>query len=719
MTTEVALKSLLPPARLPDSACLKLRYSSDTDDLVHEFFVPMLSRAVRYDRAVGYFTAGALARLASALDAFLDRVDDSTSPIRIVASPNLPEQDLRHMELGYRRRTIEDECTRYRPEFSDALSAVTWMIQHRLMEFWLVTAREDGAECLYHEKIGVIEDAEGSYVTFEGSPNETFSGLGGNIESFPVHRSWVPAEALHAAAAKAAVDDLFDPDGLRPLHVEPFPAALAEGLIKTYTPRRPRMAKRPPKSIAGIRATGNTGAVSLPEAPVGVEFRRYQSAAIRSWLKAEGRGILSMATGTGKTITALGAIERIARVYEQAPGLTAVVLVPDNSLVDMWEGELRAWGVKAICSTRPAALARLRETLQAQRVHGGTSVAVWTAQSAANPKFWTTLQDFPNPRLLVADECHAMGSAENQKLLTDDFHYRLGLSATIDRHLDPDGTQVLRDFFGDVLLDIGIKEAIELGALCHYTYTPVLVALSPEEMNEYTQLSRDIGKRVGQSKGLSISDLEDSAKMLLIERARLLWHAEGKVAGFRDALESLQNDERGFSLIYTAEGEAPLGSGRQAPLVHEVASELGLEYRDFIGDTPLDERSVLLEQLGAGSIDGLVAMKCLDQGIDVPTARVAHFLASTKNPRQYIQRRGRILRQPKDGSPKHAVVFDYIAHPNSVGESFDMERRLVAQEVLRARAMADAADNRNQAINALRPLLDSYNLWDALGDHSS
>lgn len=718
MTIDVALKPLLPPARLSDATSLKLRYSSDVDDLVHEFFVPTLSRAVRYDRAVGYFTAGALARLAPALNAFLDRADDSTSPIRVVASPNLPEQDLRHMELGYRRRTIEDECTRYRPEFSEALSAVTWMIQNRLMEFWLVTGRDDGGECLYHEKIGVIEDAEGSYVTFEGSPNETFSGLGGNIESFPIHRSWVPAEAPHAAAAKAAVDDLFNPDGLRPLRVEPFPTALAEGLIKTYKPRRPQMSKRHRKSIARITTAGNTGAVSLPEAPVGVQFRRYQSAAIRSWLKAEGRGILSMATGTGKTITALGAIERIARVYEEAPGLSAVVLVPDNSLVDMWEEELRAWGVKAICSTRPAALARLRETLQAQRVYGGTNVAVWTTQSAANPKFFATLQDFPSPRFLVADECHAMGSAENQKLLTDDFHYRLGLSATIDRHLDPDGTEVLRHYFGDVLLDIGIKEAIELDALCHYTYTPVLVALSHEEMDEYVRLSREIGKRVGQSKGLSINDLEDSAKMLLIERARLLWHAEGKVAAFRDALESLPTEQRGFSLIYTAEGESPLASGRQAPLVHGVACDLGLTYRDFIGDTPLDERAALLQQLRAGMVDGLVAMKCLDQGIDVPTARVAHFLASTKNPRQYIQRRGRILRQPQDGSSKHAVVFDYIAHPNSVGDNFDMERRLVAQEVLRARAMADAADNRNQAINALRPLLDSYNLWDTLGDHS-
>ena len=717
MTSDVLLKPLLPPARLPDATALKLRYSSDTDDLIQEFFVPTLSRAVRYDRAVGYFTAGALARLAPALDAFLDRVDESTPPIRVVASPNLPELDLRHMELGYQRRTIDEECTQYRPEFSEALSAVTWMIERGLMEFWLVTGYDNGAECLYHEKIGVIEDAEGNYVTFEGSPNETFSGLGGNIESFPIHRSWLPTEAPHAASAKAAVDELFSPDSLRPLRVEPFPAALAEGLVKTYTPRRPHTVRRFPKMTPAIGVTEDTGVVSLPEVPVGIEFRPYQSEAIRSWFKADGRGLLAMATGTGKTITALGAVERLARVYSESPGLTVVVLVPDNSLVDMWEEELRGWGVRAICSTRPAALVRLREELQTQRVNGGTSVAVWTAQSAANAKFGTTLQDFPSPRLLVADECHAMGSTENQKLLTDDFHYRLGLSATIERHLDPEGTQLLQHYFGDVLLDIGIKEAIELGALCHYSYKPILVPLSREEMDEYTRLSKEIGRRVGGSKGLGISDLEDSAKMLLIERARLLWHAEGKVGAFSDVLDSLPAEERNYSLIYTAEGESPLANVRQAPQIHDIAEGLGVAYRDFVGDTPLDERAALLRQLGAGDIDGLVAMKCLDQGIDVPTARVAHFLASTKNPRQYVQRRGRILRKPKDGSPKHAIVFDYIAHPDDVIENFDLERRLVAQEVLRAREMADAADNRNQAINALQPILDRYNLWDTIGEN--
>lgn len=716
MSDGIRLRDLLPPASLPAAPPFRVRYSSDTDDLIQDFFVPALSRAVRYDRAVGYFTAGALARLAPALDAFVDRANDNTAPIRVVASPNLPDIDLRHMELGYQRRSIEQECETYRPEFGEALSAVTWMIEHGLMEFWLVTGYDDGTECLYHEKIGVVEDADGAYLTFEGSPNETFSGLGGNIESFPIHRSWVPEEAVHAEAAKAAVDDLLDPAGKRPLRVTPFPAALREGLVKTYTPRRPHTARRVRRMAPPTVLTEDAAAMSLPEVPTEIDFRPYQNEAIRAWFKADGRGLLAMATGTGKTITALGALERLARVYQEAPGLTAVILVPDNSLVDMWESELRAWGVKPVCSTRPAALVRLRDELQAQRVQGGTTVAVWTAQSAANAKFGTTLSDFPSPRLLIADECHAMGSTENQKLLTEDFHYRLGLSATIARHLDPEGTEVLKDFFGDVLLEIGIKEAIELGALCHYTYKPVLVPLSREEMDEYGRLSHEIGKRVGAAKGLSVRDLEDSAKMLLIERARLLWHADGKVAAFRDAIDLLPQSERNLSLIYTAEGVSPLSGVRQAPAVHEVAHEFGLNYRDFVGDTPLDERATLLRQLGSGDIDGLVAMKCLDQGIDVPTARVAHFLASTKNPRQYVQRRGRILRRPKDGSPKHAIVFDYIAHPEGLGQNFDMERRLVAQEVLRARSMADAADNRNQAISTLRPLLDSYNLWDTLGD---
>lgn len=713
--SNVRLRPLIPRPRLPDVAEFKRRYSSDSDDLIRDFFIPALSRAVRYDRAVGYFTAGALARLAPALDVFLDRADDPTTPIRIVASPNLPAIDLRHMALGYQRRTIEHECTRHRPELTDALSAITWMIEHGLMEFWLINGYSDGTECLYHEKIGVIEDAEGNYLTFEGSPNETFSGLGGNIESFPVHRSWVTSEARHAADAKAAVDDLFDPTGSRRLRVEPFPKALQEDLIRTYTPRRPHTSRRLQQVAATYKMNDEAVTVNLPDIPKELEFRSYQGSAIRAWFKADGRGLLAMATGTGKTIAALGVVERLARVYENPPGLTVLVVVPDNSLVDMWEKELLSWNVTPVCSTQSRPIARLRELLLKQRVKGGTAVAVWTADSAANPAFNSVISDFPSPRLLIADECHALGSTVNQQLLTDQFHYRLGLSATIERHLDPEGTEVLRDYFGDVLLEVGIKEAIELGALCHYTYMPVLVPLTGGELDEYSRLSQEIGRRVSASPRPSFQDIEESAKLLMVQRARLLWHAEGKIAAFRDTLESITNDERSYSLIYTAEGTSPLIEVRQQSLVHEVATDFGLRYRDFFGDTPLDVRAKLLDQLGSGQIDGLVAMRCLDQGIDVPPARVAHFLASTKNPRQYVQRRGRILRRPQDMSTKIASVFDYIAYPAVIGHNFAMERKLVSQEVLRAREMAEAADNRNPAIAMLRPILDAYNLWDTLG----
>ena len=702
-----------PSTALRHTAVFKRRYSSDTDDLIHDFFVPALSRATRYDRAVGYFTAGALARLAPALDAFLDRADDP-APIRVVASPNLPPIDLRHMDLGYMQRNIEQECTQQRPEFSDALSAVTWMIQHELMEFWLVSGYADGAECLYHEKIGVIEDAEGDYLTFEGSPNETAAGLGANIESFPVHRSWVTAEAAHAADAKAAVDALFDPANPRRLRIEPFPEALREGLIRTYAPRRPSTTHRP-VTAPPTAAAPSFGAPLRLQPPDGIDLRPYQRDAVESWVEADGRGMLAMATGTGKTITALSAAARLAQAHETPPGVAVIVLVPDNSLVDMWERELRAWGADPACSTAHNSIDRLGAALRRQRVRGGAGVAVWTVQSASNPKFHAVLSDYPSPRLLIADECHAFGSDQNQLLLTEQFKYRLGLSATIERHLDPEGTQVVTDYFGEVLLSIGIREAIEAGALCHYTYTPVLVTLHDDEIDAYAKLSQAIGQFVGKAKGFSVRDLEESAKMLLIKRAQLLWHARGKPDAFRETLESLPLSDRCYSLIYTAEGESRLDHRRQGPLIHQAAEELGLRYRDFVGDTPLRDRNELLAALKAGEIDGLVAMKCLDQGIDVPPARVAHFLASTKNPRQYVQRRGRILRLPADGSPKTAMVFDYIACPAHTAGSAT-ERRLVAQEILRARELAEAADNKHRAIATLKPLLDAYNLWDALGE---
>ena len=710
--TSVSLRPLIPPAKLTE-ASFKRRYSSDADDLIHDFFVPALSRAIRYDRAVGYFTAGALARLAPALDAYLDRGDDA-APIRVLASPHLPASDLRQMSLGYERRTIEQECAECRPEFEDALRAVTWMIQQEMMEFWLIPGYADGTECLYHEKIGVMEDSDGNYLTFEGSPNETFSGLGSNIESFPVHRSWIDAEAGHAADAKASVDALFDQANPRGLQIVPFPQALRQDLVSTYTPRPPRTARRSTK-MASPEAAHPGAAISLPEAPEGLDLRSYQSEAIRAWLRADGRGLLAMATGTGKTVTALGAIERVARIYESPHGLAVVVVVPDKSLVAMWEHELQRWGVAPVCSTHPNPTDALRAALVRQRVRGGTSVAVWTAASARNRRFQTLFGDFPSPRLLVADECHALGSDLNRELLTDQFDYRLGLSATVERHLDPDGTNLLRTYFGDVLLKIGIKEAIELGALCHYEYTPVLIPLTDDEMQEYSRLTKRIGRHVASSSSLSIRDLDESAKMLLFERARLLWHAEHKVAAFRGVLESLPAEQRSHSLVYTAEGESPLAEVRQGSQIHQVAQDLGLRYQDFVGDTPMEEREEMLEQLGFGQVDGLVAMKCLDQGIDIPSARVAHFLASTKNPRQYVQRRGRILRRDPNDPDKIAIVFDYIAHPESVGDDFELERKLVAQELLRAHEMADAADNRHRAVAQLQPMLNRYNLWDTLG----
>lgn len=714
--TLVSLRPLIPPAKLTE-ASFKRRYSSDADDLVHDFFVPALSRALRYDRAVGYFTAGALARLAPALDAYLDRGNDA-APIRVVASPHLPTSDLRQMSLGYERRTIEQECTEFRPEFEDALCAVTWMIQHEMMEFWLIPGYADGTECLYHEKIGVIEDSDANYLTFEGSPNETFSGLGSNIESFPVHRSWIDTEAAHAADAKASVDALFDRANPRGLQIVPFPQALQQDLVSTYTPRPPRTARRTTKMRSP--ETAQTGAVvSLPEAPEGVDLRAYQSDAIRAWLRADGRGLLAMATGTGKTITALGAIARVARVYEPPPGLSVVVVVPDKSLVSMWENELKRWGVAPVCSTHPNPTDALRVALLRQRVEGGTSVAVWTAASARNRRFQTLIGDYRCPRLLVADECHALGSDMNSELLTDQFDYRLGLSATVERHLDPDGTDLLMAYFGEILLTIGIKDAIELGALCHYEYTPVLVPLAHDEMHEFFRLTKSIGQRVASTNNLSIRDLEESAKMLLIERARLLWHAERKPTAFRGILESMPEEQRSYSLVYTAEGSSPLTGARQGPQIYLAAQDLALHYRDFFGDTPIAEREELLAQLESGQVDGLVAMKCLDQGVDIPAARVAHFLASTKNPRQYVQRRGRILRRDPNDPDKTALVFDYIAYPESVGENFELERRLVAQEILRAREMADAADNRHRALAQLRPILDRYNLWDTLGQQDA
>jgi superfamily II DNA or RNA helicase len=313
--------------------------------------------------------------------------------------------------------------------------------------------------------------------------------------------------------------------------------------------------------------------------------------------------------------------------------------------------------------------------------------------------------------LFVADEVHNLGASKLSSALPEGIKLRLGLSATPERWFDLDGTQRLNSYFGAVLEPkLGIKEAIELGALTPYRYYPILIELTDLERAEYLELST----RIARLYGIADGNLEDVAlNTLLIKRARLVGTAANKLV----ALRKIATDKRDAThmLFYCGDGsvESDIDESirRQVDEVTKLlGSEIGLRVARYTAETELDERDTLRQDLDSGRLQGLVAIRCLDEGVDIPSVRTAVILASSTNPRQFVQRRGRVLRRypGKD----FAEIYDMIVVPPKEAYASESERSLLRKELKRFVEFADIALNAGEARALVLELQKKFDLMD-------
>jgi len=333
--------------------------------------------------------------------------------------------------------------------------------------------------------------------------------------------------------------------------------------------------------------------------------------------------------------------------------------------------------------------------------------------------------------MLIADEVHHLGSDHMQSGLLDDFDYRLGLSATPERYYDEEGTQKLRSYFGETVFEYDLTDAIESGALCEYYYVPHIIELDGEELDEYLHLSQKIGRMIGGSDdgedgGISFED-NQALQNLLFKRARLIGTAENKLGVLIDLIS--QERDVSHALVYCSDGSMGVkGDGRRhvEETTDRLRSECNLRVEPFTAEESQSERERLLSKFEAGDIDVLSAIRCLDEGVDVPATRTAYILASSSNPRQYVQRRGRILRQHKD--KQYAVIHDFVVvaglnrpTESMTGDSFGVERSLLKKELKRVSLFAEGALNHPNAdvsgvpttAGSLQELKRKYDLLDA------
>lgn len=449
---------------------------------------------------------------------------------------------------------------------------------------------------------------------------------------------------------------------------------------------------------------GNRAGSGVSEATPAPErvLRPYQEAAIAAWRDHGYHGIFAMATGTGKTYTAIVAVERLLAARSDLD--LVVIAAPFQHLVDQWADELDSRGVRAFRAFEDTArwLASWGLQRRGDRALGLPTYLLTTYVTLSSEPLLQILSAEVERLVLVADECHYLGARRGQLVMSLAVPARLGLSATPSRHFDEAGTEALLGFFGGIVQTFDLVDAIRAGFLTPYDYFPEAVSLTDAEFDEYRELTRRLSIAAARANAAGTRD-DPRVEALARQRSRLLNNAEAKVDWLRAKLAQRDAKTLRHTLVY-------VGDLLFDTVLDMIGRELGIAAHAFTSEETRRERVELLRRFEAGELSILVAMKCLDEGVDVPPTRSAYFLASSSNPREFVQRRGRILR--RSPGKDCAAVYDAIAVPprSGVWDMFDKaERAAIRTQFSRIREFGQQARNTvaaERAVMALRLAAD-------------
>ena len=672
-------------------------------DLIADFFVPVLSQSVRYDRGVGYFSSGWLRMAANGMVQFAA----NGGRARWVTSPILDEADWESLQTGEAARAdpvlraaLERNVTDLAKTLEqDTLSALAWMVADEILDFKLAVPRNKLERGDFHDKFGVFTDAENNQVSFNGSYNDSIQG-NRNYESIKIFCSWQPAFAPLVHADANRFDRLWnnlDPN----VHVFDLPEAASEHILRLRTSERPYPEPEWIK-LRESREPGLAYRLARPSVPGGITLRDYQLEAIEAWFAHGCCGLLEMATGTGKTITALAAS---ARLYDRENQLAVIIAVPYQHLVDQWNEQAQAFGYRSVLAyqSKTRWLDELNDRVTEFNAGYRRFISVVTTHTTfICPEFQSGIARLIGTSLLIADEAHHLGAERGRESYPHHIPFRLALSATPDRWFDDVGTASLRSYFGETVFAFPLEKAIGI-SLTPYYYYPHLVPLTDEEMERYEELSMKIARLMNRED----ENAQQALKMLLIRRAELLNVATNKLEALSELVDKQEHIEH--TLFYCAPGQID-------EVLRLLGWEKGLLVHRFTAEEDAKERQRLLADFASGKLQSLVAMKCLDEGVDVPSTRTAFILASSSNPREFIQRRGRILR--KSHGKEFSVIHDLIAVPPTEwmatqdSARFQAERSIVRKELRRFQEFASPALNKHQALDVIWDIAKHYSLLD-------
>ncbi len=680
-------------------------YDSSEYDLVHDLIVPLLKNSILYLRGVGFFTSGWLKLAAHGLTELIQ----NGGKARIVISPILEKSDWEAFQIGEEAKhneTLKGVLEKNIDDIvlaleSDTLNALAWMISDEILEFRFAVPREGFSRGDYHDKVGFFTDAYSDSVAIHGSFNDTFQGSL-NGEAFSVFKSWEDGQSPFVDQHYKRLKKLWD-GGNKQFKVFTIPESIRQKFIQL------RKTSHRPYSI-----DKNTSTYRLPDTnKLHNTFKLYpfQENAVDHWIFTNCKGIFEMATGTGKTLTSLAAaINR----YETLGKLALIILVPYLHLLEQWERNCRELNFNPIlCSgVHGNWLLEVKSKIQDFNINALDNICMLvTHATAATEKFANATKGLkPEYAMIIGDEVHGLGAPILRQAMIPNTGMRLGLSATPRRWFDDEGTEALFSYFGNVCFEFPLEKAIGT-YLTPYEYRPELVSLNSDEMDLYEELTNKISKVATMSNvcnGKTKNENEEILKRLLLERARLVASAEEKLERllniFKEMIQdaSEKHEELSHILVYCA-------PGTHKEVLCAIAS-LGLKCHEFVHTVTLNERQKILEEFAIGNIQVIVAVKCLDEGVDVPATKIAFFLASTSNPKEFVQRRGRILRLSTGKS--RSIIYDFIVVPRLeyISLKRDVDASLLRREMPRFAEFASSALNQFEAREKLWALINHYEM---------
>lgn len=673
---------------------LKPAYDSSEDDIVNSFYIPVLSNASQYRRLAGFFSSSALAVAARGISEFVV----NGGRMKLLASAKLRKNDVDAISSGLKepQKIIEElaiqDLDSIEDEFvKDHVMALAWMVANKTIEIKIAIPLDDKGRALdneivqqrgiFHQKVGILEDKDGNVISFSGSVNESAMGWLYNIEEFKVFRSWVDGEIEHLKSDFNKFEKYWYGNAKNMLVMD-IPTALEKKLVEMA----PESFEELIIKIKGWKRKET------------IKLRDYQDKAVSEWLTA-GRGLLEMATGTGKTFTAIACLKEVEK---KEKGLAVVISCPFIHLIDQWIENLNTMGhdgIKALGSSSTWVDKMMNQVYDLNNGYSKILIVVTTHDTFSSDKFTEIISKIKLPLMLIADEVHGLGSSERRKGLLELYKYRIGLSATPKRWFDEEGTDLIFKFFGDTVFEFPLKDAIGK-YLTPYEYYPHVVELEPDELEEYNSFTKKIARQYF-SKGTS-DEKKKGLDMLLVQRQRIIINARNKMMEFERILDSVNDINQ--CLIYC--------SPNQIEEVQDRLNYRGIIQHKFTAEEDAKERKEILDSFASGNYQALVAMKCLDEGVDVPSTQMAIILASSTNPREFIQRRGRILR--KFPEKQKAVIHDIIVIPSFIPnfdeDALEIERKILQKELGRVQEFASSSNNPADTINKIYPILESYKI---------